>query len=191
MVLKILHNFIQQSLNSGSTQVQVLLTACQRFVKVGIWQWSQLEIRPITFRWSTILQNQFFNHHHLSIVPLPAHINPLPSNRLANKLDFMCLKIYSRNPPFCSLASFSILSQTPFINKSDSSRDLSIFIISFIHSFEIISVVICDQKNVFWIVVTVADTAAINCNGIRACEANSVSTFFKNTTPILTKDYLR
>ena len=31
-----LHNFIQQSLNSGSAQVQILLTTCRRFVMVRI-----------------------------------------------------------------------------------------------------------------------------------------------------------
>ena len=34
--LSLLHNFIQLSLNSGSAQVQTLLTACQRFVMVMI-----------------------------------------------------------------------------------------------------------------------------------------------------------
>ena len=34
--LSLLHNFIQLSLNSGSTKVQTLLTACQRFAMVKI-----------------------------------------------------------------------------------------------------------------------------------------------------------
>ena len=33
-LLSLLHNFIQQNLNSGSAQVQILLAACQRFMKV-------------------------------------------------------------------------------------------------------------------------------------------------------------
>ena len=32
----LLHNFIQQSLNSGSAQVQILLVACRRFEMVRI-----------------------------------------------------------------------------------------------------------------------------------------------------------
>ena len=34
--LSLLHNFIQQSLNSGSTQIQILLAACGRFKMVKI-----------------------------------------------------------------------------------------------------------------------------------------------------------
>ena len=34
--LSLLHNFIQQSLNSGSAQVQILLAACRRFEMVRI-----------------------------------------------------------------------------------------------------------------------------------------------------------
>ena len=52
------HNFIQQSLNSGSVQFQILLVVCQRYVMVKIWQWSQLEIRLKIFHWSTILKNK-------------------------------------------------------------------------------------------------------------------------------------
>ena len=55
----------------------------------------------------------------------------------------------SRNPLFCSLASFSIVSPTPFINKPVSSKDLIIFMISFISSFEIVSVVMSGPKIFF------------------------------------------
>ena len=34
--LSFAHNFIQQSLNSGSVQAQIRLTACQRFVMMKI-----------------------------------------------------------------------------------------------------------------------------------------------------------
>ena len=47
-----------------------------------------------------------------------------------------------RNPPFCSFASFLIVSLTPFINKPDSLRDLTIFMISSISLFEIIYVIV-------------------------------------------------
>ena len=35
--LSLLHNFIQQSLNSGSAQVQILLVACRRVSIVPAW----------------------------------------------------------------------------------------------------------------------------------------------------------
>ena len=64
---------------------------------------------------------------------------------------------------------------TPFVNKADYLRDLTAFMIWFISSFEIISVVIRGAKsevqtdpNVFlWITVSVADTAAVNPNSIK------------------------
>ena len=72
-----------------------------------------------------------------------------------------------KNPTFCFLASFLIFSLTIFINKPNYSVDLIIFIISFISSFEIISVVTCEanskrrpDQNIFlWIAASVADTA--------------------------------
>ena len=36
VVVSLLHNFIQLSLNSGSTQVQTLFVACRRFAMVRI-----------------------------------------------------------------------------------------------------------------------------------------------------------
>ena len=53
---------------------------------------------------------------------------------------------------------------TPFINKPDPSRDLIIFIISFIFSFEIISVVIPGPKIFFWVAASVVDAASVNPN---------------------------
>ena len=55
--LSLLHNFIRQSLNSGSAQVQILLMACCRFKMVRISD--NKEIRLNAFRWSTISQKQF------------------------------------------------------------------------------------------------------------------------------------
>ena len=46
-----------------------------------------------------------------------------------------------RNPSFCSFATFSIVSLTPFINKPDYSTDLTLFIYS-VSSFEIINVAV-------------------------------------------------
>ena len=56
---------------------------------------------------------------------------------------------------------------TPFINKIDSSRDLIIFMISFISSLEVIYVVIPDPKIFFWIAASVVDAAAVNPNDIK------------------------
>ena len=72
----------------------------------------------------------------------------------------------SRNALFCSLATFSIVSPTPFINKPVSSRDLIIFMISFISSFEIVSVVMSGLKIFFWIPVSVADVAPLDSDCI-------------------------
>ena len=55
--LSLLHNFIQLSLNSGSLQVQILLTMCWRFAMVRISD--NWEIRLNTFCKSTIPQKQF------------------------------------------------------------------------------------------------------------------------------------
>ena len=80
-----------------------------------------------------------------------------------------------RSPLFCSFALFLIVSLMPFISKPDSSRDLTIFMISFIPSFKIIDVVVCKAKsevrpdpNMFlWIAASAADVATVNSNGIK------------------------
>ena len=55
----------------------------------------------------------------------------------------------SRNPAFCSFASFLIVLLTPFISKPDYSRDLIIFMISFISSFEIINIAVPYPKTFY------------------------------------------
>ena len=80
-----------------------------------------------------------------------------------------------RNPLFCSFASFLIVSITPFIYKPYSPRDLTIFMISFTSSFEIINVVIT---------VSVADATAVNPNGIKTLLANGLSTFPIKGNPV-------
>ena len=47
-----------------------------------------------------------------------------------------------RNLAFCSAFELLTVYLTPFVNKPDSSRDLTIFMISFIYSFEISNAVI-------------------------------------------------
>ena len=65
-----------------------------------------------------------------------------------------------------------------------SARDLTIFMISFISSFEIISVVIPDPKILFWIAASVADTDAVNPNGIKTILANGLSILLIKGEPI-------
>ena len=69
-----------------------------------------------------------------------------------------------RSPPFCYFASVLIVSLTLFISKSYSSRDLTIFMISFISPFEIISVV-PEPKMFFWIASSDADAVVSNPKG--------------------------
>ena len=57
----------------------------------------------------------------------------------------------------------------------DSSKDLIVFIISFISSFEVINVVV----SIFlWIAASVVDAASVDPNGIKTLVANGLSTFF-------------
>ena len=66
-----------------------------------------------------------------------------------------------RNRPVCSFDSYLIVSLTPFANKPDSWKDLNIYMISFISSFEIINVVIPDPKIIFQKAVFVGGAAAV------------------------------
>ena len=51
------------------------------------------------------------------------------------------------NHSFCSFSSFLIISLICFISNPDSSIDLTIFIISYISSFQIINSAICKAKS--------------------------------------------
>ena len=81
-------------------------------------------------------------------MPSPALIVPLPVNRFPYKLTSKVPNNSLGNPHFCSLASFLIVSLTPFNNKPDSSNDLNIFIILFISLFKIINAV-TSHPNIF------------------------------------------
>ena len=78
------------------------------------------------------------------------------------------------------LTSFWIAYLTPFNNKQTSSRDLTIFIISSIPSFDIISVAVPDYKTFLCYPASAADTAVVNPNGIKTLLANGFITFFFN-----------
>ena len=61
------------------------------------------------------------------IVPSQVLILPLPVNKFPNKPALKVPNNIPRNPPVCFFASFLTVSLTPFINKPDSSRDLTVF----------------------------------------------------------------
>ena len=82
------------------------------------------------------------------IVPSPAIIVSLPVNIFTNKLAPNVPNNILRNQHFCSFASYLNVLITPFIDKPDSSRVLTILMISFISSFETINVVVPDP-NIF------------------------------------------
>ena len=67
----------------------------------------------------------------------------------------------------------------PFINKPDSSRDLIIFLISFISSLVTIDVVLPDLNIFLWIAASVSDAAAaVNRNGIKTLLPAGLTTLF-------------
>ena len=99
-------------------------------------------------------------------MPSPALITPRPVYAFPNKLADNAPINIGQNPPFCSFASFLIVSLTPFISKPDFSRDLTIFIISSISLFEITNDVVLDPKMFFCIVPSVS-AVAVNPNGIK------------------------
>ena len=68
-----------------------------------------------------------------------------------------------------------------FNDKPESSRDLTILIMSFISSFHIISVVI-QEPSLFS--GSAADAACVNPNGIKILLADGLITFFINGYPV-------
>ena len=103
---------------------------------------------------------------------------PLPVNRFPNKLSPKVPDSILGNSLFCSFASFLIVSLIHFINNPDSSR--AIFMILFISSLEIISVIKPDLNIALWIAAFVADAAGGNPNGIRTLLANGLTTIKGN-----------
>ena len=70
-------------------------------------------------------------------------------------------------------ASFLIVLLTPFINEPESSRVLTIFIVSFISSLDIINVVKPDPSIFLWVSASAAEGAAVNPIGIKTLLAKS------------------
>ena len=80
------------------------------------------------------------------INPSPVLLIALPAKILPNKLAHNVPYNIIINPPLCFLASFLIVSLSPFNNEPESSRDLTILIMSSISSFDINSVVVPDPN---------------------------------------------
>ena len=93
-----------------------------------------------------------------------------------------------RNPPSSFFGSFLTVLLTLFINKSDSSRHLTIFIISTIFSIEIINGVV--PYLIFFLCFPASDTdaATVNASRIAKLLASVLGTFFIKGKPILIND---
>ena len=84
---------------------------------------------------------------------------------------------------YCSFGSFLIASLATLTNKPHSSRNATIFIISFISSFEIIIAAMPDPK--VFLTTSATDVASVNPKGTKKTLANAVSTFFINDKSVL------
>ena len=116
--------------------------------------------------------------HFPLLFPEPALSIPFRVNKFPNKLAPSVHSNILQNPPFCSFVSFSIVLVTPFNKTLESSRACTIFIISFISSFEIIKVVFPDPCIFLCIPASAADADAVNPNGINTLLANGLIIFF-------------
>ena len=132
-------------------------------------------------------------------MPSPAWITPLLINRFPNKLAPNVDNNIPRNLPFSSFAYFLIILLTLlmeiFMNghfKSEWTKIplcffLTIFIVSVKLSFENAIVVVPYPKTFSWISTSVADTAAVNPNGIKTLLSNGLSTFFIKDKPVFSE----
>ena len=112
------------------------------------------------------------------IVPSSALIVPLPVKRYPNKLATNIPNSILRNMPCCSFALFLTVSLNLFVNKSNSSRDLTIWDLSFISSFKMINVVLPGPSFFFlWVAASVGNAAAVKPNGIKTLLASGLSIF--------------
>ena len=103
----------------------------------------------------------------------------LPANIFPSKVALRVAANIPENLPFCCYTSFSIVSLTPFISKPDSSRDLTVFMISFKSSFENANgnVALPDPKVFFWVHANIAEFTAVNLKGTKMLLANCLNTF--------------
>ena len=76
-----------------------------------------------------------FTASHPLLIPLPAVFTPFAASIFPNKLAPNVPNNVARHPAFCYFVSFSMVGVTPFINKLETSRDLTIFLINIFHFF--------------------------------------------------------
>ena len=83
-----------------------------------------------------------------------------------------------------------IISLTPSNNKPESSRDLTILTMSFISSFDIISVVLLHPilRLFLCIPASAADATVVNPKGIKKLLPNGLITFFISGNPLFSND---
>ena len=99
---------------------------------------------------------------------------PLPAKKVPNKLAHNKPNNMLRNPSF--FHHFQLLSLAPFINRPDSSRYLTIFIISSISLSEIVNV---PEPRIFSLIpASTAYAAAVSSRGIKILLANCLIEFF-------------
>ena len=113
----------------------------------------------------------------VAIAPSHTLTTLLPANTFPNKKSPSVPNNMQRNQPLRSFALFFIVLLTPLPDKTDSSRDLVIFTISFKFWFRNNNVVVPDPNIFLWIAASIVDTAAVNPNGIKAILANGLRTF--------------
>ena len=83
----------------------------------------------------------------LALITLsPAQITPLPDKKFPNRLTPRVRKSILKNSHHGSFVSFLPVLINRFSNSPDSSRDLNVFITSWIYSFDITRVVISDLE---------------------------------------------
>ena len=93
-----------------------------------------------------------------------------------------------KNPSFWSFVSFSIVLVIPFNKKIESSRAWTVFIMSFISSFEIIKVVVPEPCIFFWIPASVAEAAAAIPYAAKILFAYGTATFINGPTFALSNE---
>ena len=117
-------------------------------------------------------------------IPSPALIIPFPVNKLPNKLVPNVPSNILKNPPLCSLDSFSIVLLTPFNKIPEFSNASIIFIIPFISSCSIIN--LTPEPCIFFCILpSIADIAAVQPNGANTFLANGNATFINRPANLL------
>ena len=88
-----------------------------------------------------------WRHQKSILFPKPALNTSFPANMLPKKLTPKVPNNILKNPPYCCFVSYLMVLVIPFNKSLESSRDRSIFIISFIFLFEIMKVVVPEPIN--------------------------------------------